>query len=125
MHAICTSWGALKNSKPVHFPLASLATGTCEELQDAAQATSSDEVVGELVNGGVSCDAWTTFEIAANRLKLVAPEDSCGGDDVFAFNNVRFLVASAGTLRVLPRVEFTGDDKTTKVTEEGKGVYSS
>ena len=108
---------------PTYY-ISSLATGTCGELQDAAQATSSDEVVGELVSGGVSCDAWTDFEIAANRLKLVAPEDS-SGDDVFVFNNVRFLVASTGTLRVLPRVEFTGDDKTTKVRRKcvcGGGV---
>lgn len=94
---------------PARSPLASLAPGTCEELQDAAQATSSDDVVGELTNGGVSCDAWTTFEIAANRLKLVAPDGS-SSDNVFVFNNVRFLVASAATLRVLPMVELTGGD---------------
>lgn len=117
-HAIYSSWGP--NSKPACSPLALLAPGTCEELQDAAQATSSDDVVGELTNSGVSCDAWTTFEIAANRLKLVAPEDS-SSDDVFVFYNVRFLVASAGTLRVLPRVEFTGDDDEPKVTGEWGG----
>ncbi|CAN0378760.1 unnamed protein product, partial [Laminaria digitata] len=87
-----------------------LSIGTCAELQDAAGATSSDEVVGELVNGGVSCDTWTTFEIAANRLKLIAPEGS-SSDDVFVFNNVRLLVASDATLRVLPMVEFTGGDE--------------
>ena len=106
-----TSWGsAVSPRAPVLLLRSHHIPGTCEELLNAAAATTSDDVVGELVSGGVSCDVWTTFEIAANRLKLVAPDTGFSADDVFVFKNVRFVVASDATLRVLPMVEFTGGD---------------
>lgn len=78
----------------------------------AAKAARSTQVIGELVNGGVSCDEWTTFEITKNTLTLRPPRKGpfSGADGpVFKFNNVRFVVYS-GTLLVGPKVDFTGTE---------------
>eukprot|EP00904_Undaria_pinnatifida_P011695 jgi/Undpi1/7656/HiC_scaffold_23.g10129.m1 len=55
----------------------------------------------------IACDEWTTFEIQNNRLKLVAQDGGSFADDqVYAFENVRFLVTS-GVLRADVAVSFT------------------
>lgn len=72
--------------------------GDCADLQSAAAATATDDVVAELAVEEITCDSWTNFEITTNRLKLVAGE---GFDDEagFFFRNVRFVVSS-GVLRM-------------------------
>lgn len=79
---------------------------TCADLQLAAAAAGSSDTVGVLTGGGVSCDAWTTFEVTHNKLKLVAPDTGFNADHTFVFENVRFLVSS-GVLRVDPEVSFS------------------
>lgn len=75
-------------------------TGTCAELQQAVDlTTSSGDTDAVLTSAGIACDEWTTFEVMNNRLKLVAKDGgSFAGDQVYAFENVRFLVSS-GVLR--------------------------
>lgn len=74
--------------------------GTCAELQQAVDlTTSSGDTDAVLTSAGIACDEWTTFEVMNNRLKLVAKDGgSFAGDQVYAFENVRFLVSS-GVLR--------------------------
>ena len=92
-------------------------SGSCDDLQEAANATASDYVVGQLASGGVSCDSWTSFEINNNRLKLIAANDAAS-NDVFVFNNVRFVIGESGILRVSPSAEFTGADGSSQVRRE-------
>lgn len=82
-------------------------TDGCSELQAAAAATSSGNIVGELISSEISCAEWTSVEVTDNKLKLVA---GGSGSDVYMFNNIRFVVSASAVLRVDASVEFTGDD---------------
>ncbi|CAM9862197.1 unnamed protein product [Ascophyllum nodosum] len=95
-----------------------VSVGSCDDLQEAANATASDYVVGQLASGGVSCDSWTSFEINNNRLKLIAANDAAS-NDVFVFNNVRFVIGESGILRVSPSAEFTGADGSSQEVDGG------
>lgn len=84
-----------------------ICAGTCDELQEAAAATCDGDVIAELTSGEVTCESWTTFEIANNKLKIVLDEASRNVDGGL-FYNVRFLVSS-GALHVDVPVRFRGD----------------
>lgn len=82
--------------------------GSCAELQQAVDLTvNSGNTDATLTAAVIACDEWTTFEIQNNRLKLVAQDGGSFADDqVYAFENVRFLVTS-GVLRADVAVSFT------------------
>lgn len=80
---------------------------SCSELQSAAAATSSGDIVGELLSTEISCAEWTSVEVTDNKLKLVA---GGSGSGVYYFNNVRFVVSASAVLRVDASVDFTGDE---------------
>lgn len=66
-----------------------------------------------MTSAGIACDKWTTFEVMNSKLKLVAQDGGSFADDqVYAFENVRFLVSS-GVLRADVALSFTtgADDK--------------
>lgn len=70
-------------------------------------AVNSGDTDAALTSAGIACDEWTTFEVMNNKLKFVAQEGGSFADDqVYAFENVRFLVSS-GVLRVDVAVSFT------------------
>ena len=70
-------------------------------------AVNSGDTDAVLTSDRIACDQWTTFEVMNNKLKLVAQEGgSFASDQVYAFENVRFLVSS-GVLRADVALSFT------------------
>lgn len=82
-----------------------MEVGSCEDLQEAAAATASGDVVAELTNSVISCDNWTSIAVDSNKLKIKLESSSAN----FYLNNIRFEVGSTGTLRIDNRVAFSQD----------------
>eukprot|EP00904_Undaria_pinnatifida_P011697 jgi/Undpi1/7658/HiC_scaffold_23.g10131.m1 len=105
-----------------HLALSSAADYTVDvELQDAVDlAVNSGDTDAVLTAEGIACDQWTTFEIKNNKLKLVAEDGGSFADDqVYAFENVRFLVSS-GVLRADVALSFTtGEDNQRQEVDGG------
>ena len=80
-----------------------MSVGSCEELQEAAAATATGDVVAELTSTAISCDGWTTIAVDSNKLKVLHPSALVN----LFFNNIRFTVGPAGTLRIDNEVEFS------------------
>lgn len=78
-------------------------TANCDDLVAAAAATSEGNIVGQLNEVEITCDTWTTVEVAQNKFKLTGEEDG------YTFTNVRFAVAADAVLRVEVPADFTGD----------------
>ncbi|CAM9360415.1 unnamed protein product, partial [Hapterophycus canaliculatus] len=77
---------------------------SCADLKTAAEATSSGDILGMLMEEEITCDEWLNAEITGNKLKL----DGDAGT-TYKFDKVRFVVKSGAVLRVEVPVEFTGD----------------
>ncbi|CAM9478802.1 unnamed protein product [Scytosiphon promiscuus] len=77
---------------------------SCADLQAAAEATSSGDILGMLVEEEIICEEWLNAEITGNKLKL----DGDAGT-TYKFDKVRFVVKTGAVLRVEIPVEFTGD----------------
>lgn len=79
----------------------------CADLLAAAEATSEGDIEGQLSAAEITCDGWTTVEVAQNKLKLTTGQQTGAGHTLFT--SVRFAVAADAVLRVEVPAEFTGD----------------
>ncbi|CAM9987366.1 unnamed protein product [Pylaiella littoralis] len=84
--------------------MATMDIANCDDLVAAAEATSEGDVEGQLSETEITCDGWTTVEVAQNRFSLTGQEETG-----HTFTGVRFAVAAGAALRVEVPAEFTGD----------------
>eukprot|EP00904_Undaria_pinnatifida_P011207 jgi/Undpi1/7216/HiC_scaffold_22.g09689.m1 len=86
----------LFNNSGVSYAATTMEVGSCEDLQEAAAATASGDVVAELTNSVISCDNWTSIAVDSNKLKIKLESSSAN----FYLNNIRFEEVNGGVLNV-------------------------